>query len=414
MRKQKTSYFLFFIFTLLVFFPSPALSQLVLGQYEDEAPFRTWNTLGIKTASSLGMGEAQFTLASDCSVALSNPALLTKLPPISFTVSYSSKRAAFFKYSIVNTGVLYSDENLSHQYSGFDFIGMSLRLKNWALAASWSLLEAYYRPVSEFQYSSQGNIYYSIILDQRGELYNGNLSISGQLAKGFSIGLGFNYVYGQFNKDITEKWVRERITIADFKSQDYTGYYFNGGLVLDLSKSFRIGAMFQTPYIKKSKSQSSLRYESPGGVTDIEIEAASDDEYHQPLIVGLGVSYLISEGLKVMSDFTFYNWSKYKVIYFGEPQEREFKDVIKIAFGAEYVNAFLLFDQLFYAPWRVGFCYDPQPMKDPNSYYFYLSFGSGLRWKSLFFDAAFIMGQERGSGDSLTASKVAFTLSYQF
>jgi len=414
MRKRNVFIIFSLLFTLLVFFSSASWSQLVLGQYEDEAPFRTWNTLGMKTASSLAMGETQFTLASDCSVALSNPALLTKLPQVAFTVSYSSNKALFYKYSIVNTGVLFSDQGLSHQYSGIDFIGISLRLNNWAFAVSRSLIEVYHRPLSGYQFESLNEIYYSINLDQRGELNNINFSIAHQLLKSLSLGFGFNYVYGQLDKDFTEEWVIDRITITDSKSHEYTGYYFNGGLALDLSDKFRVGAIFRTPYIKKSKSESLLRYESPGGDTDIKIEATSDDEYNQPLVIGLGASYLISEGLRLMSDLAFYNWSNYKVDYFGEPLQREFKNVIKIGVGAEYLNAFVLFKQVFYVPWRVGFSYDPQPMKEPNSAYINFTFGSGLRWKSLFFDAAVIVGQERGSGDSLSASKAAFTLSYQF
>jgi hypothetical protein len=414
MKKQKISFLLFFIFTLPLFFPSASWSQLVIGQYEDEAPFRTWNTLGVKTASSLARGETQFTLASDCAVALSNPALLLKLPKVAFTVNYSSSKALFYRYSIVNTGVLFSDESLSHQFSALDFVGLALHFNNWAFTVNWSLLEVYDRPPAESQYTSQGVEYYSINSTQKGKLNNLNFSISQQLFKGLSIGFGFNYVYGQLNRDINEEWITDRVTIIDNKSHEYSGYYFNGGLLLDLTDTFRVGAVFRTPYIKKSESQSMLSYDAPAGGNDIRIEATSDDEYHQPLVVGLGAGFIVSDGLKLMSDIAFYNWSKYKVNYFEESLQRDFKDVIKIGVGAEYVSSYVLFNQIFYFPWRAGLIYDPQPMKEPNSSYLYFTFGSGLRWKGLLFDAAFIIGQERGTENSLQANKATFTLSYQF
>jgi hypothetical protein len=119
---------------------------MTLGQYEDEAPFRTWNSFGIATASSLALGETQFTIAADCSVALSNPALLSHLPRITFTLSSSLSSASFYKYSIVNTGVLFTVENLSSELLGLDFAGASFRVKSCTLALSMALFESYHRP----------------------------------------------------------------------------------------------------------------------------------------------------------------------------------------------------------------------------------------------------------------------------
>lgn len=414
MKKRNIFFFLWLPLTLLFFIPLTCWSQLILGQYEDEAPFRTWNTLGIKTAASLAMGETQFTLATDCSVALSNPALLTQLPKITITANSSYHRASFFKYSIVNTGVLFSEGALTDEFTAFDFIGISLRFDDWTFAINWSLLEVYDRPVGESQYVIQNTVYYSIYMNQEGRLKNLNFSLSRKLSKILSIGLGFNRVYGQLDREIIEEWAMDRITISDNKSHEFSGYYFNGGLFLDLTDRFKVGAVFRSPYIKKSESQSVLSYDAPAGGTDIMLEAASSDEYHQPLAIGFGASYEILRDFRVMSEFTFFNWSKYEADYFGEIQRRDYKDVVKIGVGAELVNSFTLFNQDFYLPWRAGFIYDPQPMKEPNAYYIYFTFGSGIHWRGLHFDTAVSIGQERGSGDALSANTIAFSLSYQF
>jgi hypothetical protein len=414
MRKRNIFFLLLLFFTLLFFFPLASWSQLVLGQYEDEAPFRTWNTLGIKTASSLGMGEIQFTLATDCSVALSNPALLTELPKITFSFNSSYHRASFFKYSIVNTGVLFSEKTLTDDFTAFDFIGISLRLSDWTFALNWSLLEVYDRPVADYQYMFQDTLYYSIYMNQQGRLNNLNFSLSRKLSKILSVGLGFNRVYGQLDREIIEVWAVDRVSISDNKSHEYSGYYFNAGLFLDLTDRFKVAAVFRTPYVKKSESQSVLSYNAPPGGTDITIEASSNDEYHQPLVLGFGASYQILKDFRVMSELTYFNWSKYEADYFGEIQQRDYKDVIKIGVGAEMVNSFTLFNQDFYLPWRAGFSYDPQPMKEPNSHYVYFTFGSGIHWKGLHFDTAVSIGRESGSGDALSTNRIAFSLSYQF
>ena len=91
-------------FLLLVFAPAlalltslPASAQLVVGQYEDEAPLRTWNTFGIPSAPSVGLGGTQFARAFDSSVALVNPALLMSLPRYSVTLTGAWTWASMFK-----------------------------------------------------------------------------------------------------------------------------------------------------------------------------------------------------------------------------------------------------------------------------------------------------------------------------
>ena len=395
------------------FLPRTSWPQMVLGQYEDEAPFRTWNTFGITTARSLAMGETQFTLGSDCAVSLTNPALLTRLPKITFTVNSSFNIAQFYRYSIVNTGPLYSRENLSLGVIAFDFAGASIRWKNWTLALSIGLIESYDRPRAQDEYEPAGSVLYRFRVDQEGSLKNINFSIARKLFGGLSIGIGLNYAYGFLQKDISEQWNTSSITITDNKSHKFKGFCINGGLVWELADKIDVAAVFRTPYVKKSVSESLLRYLSPGGDTDIIIEASSRDEYKQPFVAGIGVSYKFSPRFRAASDFTFYNWSKYRVNYFEEELERDLKDIIKIGAGIEHSSSRRIFGQEVNIPLRAGLIYDPQPMKEPNSSYFYLSLGTGIHWGKFLFDGAVILGRESGSGNSLTASKVALSFSFR-
>jgi len=413
MKKHRFWFFPFILLWMFAFFPKTSWPQMVLGQYEDEAPFRTWNTFGIATGASLGMGETQFTLGSDCAVSLTNPALLTRLPRITFTVNSSSNMAQLYRYSIVNTGPLYSRENLSLGLYAFDFAGASIRLKNWTLALSMGLIESYDRPLADDVYDPAGTVLYRLRVDQDGSLKNINFSIARKLFGGLSVGIGLNYAYGFLEKDISEQWITRSIAITDSKSHKFHGFYFNGGFVWELADKIEVAAVFRTPYVKKSDSESSLRYLSPEGDTDIIIEDSSHDEYKQPFVAGIGVSYKFSPKFRAASDFTFYNWSKYRVNYFEEELERDLKDIIKIGAGIEHSSSRLIFGQEVNIPLRAGLIYDPQPMKEPDSSYFYLSLGAGVHWGKFLFDGAVILGKESGSGNSLTASKVVLSLSYR-
>ncbi len=413
MRKHRFWFLLLIFLWMFAFFPKISWPQLVLGQYEDEAPFRTWNTFGITTARSLAMGETQFTLGSDCAVSLTNPSLLTELPKTTFTVNSSFNTASFYRYSIVNTGPLSTRDNLSLGLIALDFAGASIRLKKWTIALSIGLIEIYNRPRIDYEYPPSGTVQYSLGVDQEGSLKNINFSVARKLSNGLSAGIGLNYVYGLLNKDVSEKWIAATISITDSKSHKFQGFYFNGGLLLELADKIELAAIFRTPYVKKSESDSFLRYLAPMGDTDIMLEASSQDEYKQPFVAGIGVSYKFSSDFRAASDLTFYNWSKYKINYFEEELERDLKDIFKVGVGVEYMSSGRMFGQEINIPLRAGLSYDPQPMKEPNSSYFYFSLGTGIHWGKFLLDGGILLGKESGSGNSLSARRVALSLSFR-
>ena len=76
------------------------------------------------------------------------------------------------------------------------------------------------------------------------------------------------------------------------------------------------------------------------------------------------------------------------------------------------MGSFRLFQQDFQVPLRVGMSYDPQPVKEPSTYYMYYTFGVGLYWQRLRLDAGAMFGNEKGSGRDLYGRKIAITLGY--
>ncbi len=75
---MKRTFFPFALLAGCLFFRGAASAQLVLGQYEDEAPLGTWNIFGAPSAASIGLGGAQFARAWDGSISLQEKSWMEK------------------------------------------------------------------------------------------------------------------------------------------------------------------------------------------------------------------------------------------------------------------------------------------------------------------------------------------------
>jgi long-subunit fatty acid transport protein len=400
------------LFFLLLLLPSSGWTQVVIGQYLDEAPFKTWNNIGVLTASAVGLGETQFTLAQDSSVALTNPALLSRLPKFTVSLNGSFARATFHKYSIINTGAVTSTGTIDVGIIALDYAGGSVRFRRFTLALSFGLLEYYYRPGVRVESNYEGNLYHTLEFNQDGALRTINFALAYKISDRLSAGIGANFIKGVLDKSVEERYYVTEVTQEDKDSSDYSGFYINGGVVYDLSDRVTVAAMIRTPYTKKAVSESLIRYESH--YVEIRTEAkAEDNTYKQPLVIGVGANYKLSDGFIVASDLTYFDWSSYTVKYYEEELDRDFRDVVKVSAGAEYWGNFQLFGKEWRYPLRLGFNYDPQPIKDLSIHYLYLSVGTGVRVGRFSVDLSGMFGKEYGSGDNLSAQKVVLTLSYR-
>jgi hypothetical protein len=397
----------------LLFACLPVSAQLVVGQYEDEAPQRTWNIFGIPSTPSIGLGGAQFARASDSSVSLANPALLVSLPRYSVTLSGARSWASMFKYSLVNTGVVASAGNLTAGSLGIEFVGISFRAGEWAFSASAGILENYGRPGIGVDDPS---LTYSLEMSQSGFLRAYHVAVARRIAKNFSAGLGLNYVAGRLRRNIIETYAYPtgRITITDDKSENYRGFFLNGGMAWEATGRLTAALVFRSPYVKSADARSSLRYQAPSGDTDIQINAEARNEYREPWVLGSGLCFRFSEAWTMAADLAFFGWARYRATFFDEPLSRPFRNILKAGAGVEYLAAARLFGRPGHVPLRLGLSYDPQPMTVPHSAYLAITFGAGIRVASLAADLSAAVGRESGSGNSLLAGQVALTLTYIF
>jgi long-subunit fatty acid transport protein len=392
-----------------------ASAQLVLGQYEDEAPLGTWNVLGAPSAPALGLGGLLIARAWDASASLTNPALLTTLPRFSASVAASFSAASLFKFSLVNTGVVSSSGNLTAGVVGLDHGGLAVRAGKWALAVAAAAPESYGRPAVDAG-SSDPSSGYRLTLDQTGYLRLFHVGIARRLLAGLSLGLGLNVVTGRLSRTMVERTSDSQrvVTITDDKRESYRGLSLNGGLVWEASSRLTTALAFRSPYVKNAEGRSLLRYEVPAVPTDILIDAEATNAYRQPWIVGAGCSYRLSRAWSLAADLAFFGWSGYRVSYFDEPLERAFRNVVRASAGVEYLAPATMYGKSARIPFRLGFALDPQPMLSPRSSYLTLTFGTGLEWRTLAIDVSGAVGREKRSGDSLKTGKVILAIRYVF
>lgn len=393
----------------------PAAAQLVLGQYEDEAPLGTWNIFGAPSAPSTGLGGAGFARAWDGSVSLTNPALLLTLARSSVTLTGTYTAASLFRFGLVNTGVVESRGNLSSGAVGLVYGGFAYRWKKWAFAAASAILENYGRP-NIVVGDSAGASGYQLTFAQAGYLRVFHAGVARRIVSNVAAGIGINYVLGRLTRDTVEDSsdLQEVITITDSRREDYRGFFLNGGISWEVSGRLTAALVFRSSYVKKARARSFFRYEAASAGTDIRIDAEATNEYSQPWILGVGVSYRLAKSWALVADLARFGWSRYSVTYFDEPQSRPFRDVVKAGAGVEFLAAGRLSGKPASFPLRLGFSIDPQPMAAPRSSYLSIGFGAGLRTRALDLGFSAFFGRERGSGNSLSAGKAALTITYAF
>ena len=398
------------LITVLLVLPVLSPAQLVIGQYEDEAPLRTWNTFGLATASAIGRGETILALADDGSAAFSNPALLAGLPKLTLSFNGGYAWTSLYRFSIVNTGVLASGKNLGVGLFSIDFGGVSFRLKGWTFALSAALGEIYDRPRFFVESTYAGSPYSSLLFDQSGFLRTINLAVARPIGGRIQVGTGLNFVRGELERTSEDDYIQDGITISQRISQRFSGFYLNGGLLARITDRLDLAAAFRTPYDKKSESASSLRYRAPAGGTDILIDGSSDDLYRQPWAAGLGAKYALSPKFRLLGDLIYFHWPEYKATYFGETDNRDFVAAFKAAAGGEFKTPIRPFRKDASLALRFGFGFDRQPMRRPRSAYSSVTLGAGLHFRTIRLDLGGQYGHESGSGRGLNFVRASFSL----
>ena len=397
--------------------PTAAAQMMRLGQYEEEAPLRTWNLFGNLTASQMAMGGTRFAHAAPQAVGLSaaqaNAALLPRLPgQLTLSASGAFQRSELNAYGPVNTGVFITTGNPGVNNWALESGGIALRYRGWAVALTASISSYFDRPALYVDEEYEGQVVYAIEFAQNGFSRTYNLALSRQVNSWLAAGLGINYTSGSRERETVENIYYRNITLGDAKALDFDAVFLNGGITLDFHQDLTLGIVFRTPHTLSGDGESSVTNLTPP-LTDIRIEASGESRYRQPLVLGAGAEYRPADNVRLAADATFFNWASYEVDFFDENVPRDFKNVLTLSAGAEYRAAFRIKEELFHIPLRVGISYDPQPVTSLDTAYTYVTGGLGLSHRNFFVDVGGRIGWESGSGAGLRAFQANITVGYR-
>jgi len=399
---------------LAISLPSPARAQMVLGQYEDEAPLGTWNQGVANSAASLSLGGSGLFAVGDSLIALSNPSQLVFLPRLTISMNASLTSASLRRFSVLNTGPISSPGNLYRQVISPAGGGAAYQKGGWAVAVHFTRMESYARPPLDISERDTSNrIQYSLRFRQAGYLDAINLAAAHKIGARFSLGLGVNITWGAFDKTFEESLPLQGYTITDIKSHQYQGLYLNGGISWIPCSTLDLAFGFRTAHTREADSQSLLRYAAPAADTNIEIGSSDPSRFTQPSVIRVGARIRPTHDLRFTADLNFYRWSQYDIEVFQTRMERDFRDILMAGLGFETHFRANFFRSIAVFPTRIGIQWDPQPMRDPHSRYINITAGVGISWKWLQFDLGGRLGFERGSGDRLANQQVILTLSFK-
>jgi long-subunit fatty acid transport protein len=296
--------------------------------------------------------------------------------------------------------------------AGVDLAAAEFRFGDWAVSVAAADFEFYHRPAVHAKSSYGGQVYYSNDFDQTGALRGLAFSLARRFGDHLSVGLTVIAFQGDFSLSSTEISTPSGYTITDSITRKYSGLAFQGGIAWEIGNGVILAATLRGPWTKKADGASVLRYQAPAGSTDILIPDSARDSLRQPWIAGLGLSFRPLDGLTASAEGIYYGWSRYAPEYFGEVQDRNFRDIVRIGAGLEYKTTIRLFGRDVEFPNRIGIVYDPQPMSTPRSSYVYATFGTGLHWRTFHVDLGISLGGESGSGYGLAGRRIALTFGY--
>lgn len=372
----------FIIFILAFIFSYYLQAQMPPLQYEDEAPLGTWNIFGYLSARNLGMGSTSIAITSDSSASLFNPALLANLKSFRASMSLFAQTSEMFRYSLINTSSITS-RKLGISIFDVGSAGFIFLYKGFTFGINYFFFESYERPDFVVPYPGQ-----PLKGEFSGNTRGVNLSAGREITSNFNLGVSLNYIAGQRYIKISEEFGGYG-SYFDEKTQDLYGWNFGVGFFYKTPFNLDIGLSLKSPLKFKTNSEILRRFKSP--VVEILQKDTSKDELNKPFLAGIGFSYLLRKNFLVSTDIIYFPWKKYEYFYFGEKVERNFKNVFKVCAGGEY--SILFPKESLHL--RIGYFYDPQPLRKAEINYHNFTFGAGIKLGRFRIDGAYSTGSAK-------------------
>ncbi len=383
--------------------------------HREESPAISWNGVSLFDARLLATGGISL-MSSAPFIAISNPALIFECNQVAIGTSFNLMSYQAYQYWGINEGVLKAPDGLSDtnlQISGFSVV---LPLKTIHLSFGWVVSN-----ILEFPDFDQDQYVWGYSGQFEGKEDRFFLATAFRLAKGFHLGIKFEYLKGKRQVILTEHFYYEGEYFSIIQQEEQhqsTAVYSSLGASLKISPSWTVGAVFSYQLFGEVDRRIIRRFENNFTSPDIFDQQSATDDLYKPSTIKVGATFIPiqkkqpqSEKKMTLAAEAFYVlWSRYKYEFFQELQERNMRDTLILSLGCEYACFGESFDYFF----RAGYRLDPQPLTEPRTTLHSFSGGLGILWKKLQGDIGF--AYFTGSAEDVRQNHFVFctSLSYYF
>lgn len=368
-------------------------------------------------ARAVGMGGAFISIADDATAASWNPAGLIQLerPEISMVGGCFNRRWNFssdIHPEIDNTSNS-DDFNINYFSATYPFHFY----KDMVVSVNYQRLYEFKQNFShQYNYSSLGvDLLRDIDFSKDGYVGALGLGCAVRITPTLSLGATLNIWTDQlFWRNGWKETYSEHgtgtqggvpVTIYTQITDEYSrfrGLNANLGLLWDMNKWLRFGAVLKTSFDASISHKFSFRqksiFESPvNQIVSSEHVVSEEVELRMPLSYGFGVAWRVSDALCFDLDVYRTEWSEYLLTdsqnntfspIDGRPEkDSDVEDTIQVRIGGEYL--FIGQERQIVVPVRGGIFYDPEPSHGTVKDFYGIAVGSGIAYRKFIFDIAY-------------------------
>ena len=385
MRHHFVLIFLFFSICFLNLFSQN------FDYHREESAAISWNGAPYHDPRMLASGGISLMAAPGFSAAI-NPALLTGEKRIGIAGSLAWTAYEAFQYYGVNQGVLTAPGGFGETETRFSGLTFTLPLGAWGLSGGWRLSNIPARP--SFNYTNS----------DWGWEYSGDFSGSENIwfaaaawrpDDHWSLGLRLDYQTGRRSLDLHESYLYDeggRSTIGQAEEHHSRIVIPVVGVSLFISPAWVLAASAAYPLkgeVVRSVTRSFANSWTPGGAWDQE---TATDTFYKPATGRLSTALTPFAGQNLTSgsrlilaaEAEMVFWSSYKYEYFSEEMERDMRNTVSLALALEQV--WRKSDGRAHYSLRLGYRYDPQPVRDPITNLHTFSGGFGMEFRGISID----------------------------
>ena len=368
-------------------------------------------------ARAVGMGGAFIAIADDATAASWNPGGLMRLekPEVSMVGAYFNQREDFFSDihpESDNTGDV-DDFNINYFSATYPFHFY----KDMVVSVNYQRLYEFKQNFShQYNYSSRGrDLLQDIDFSRDGYVGALGLACAVRITPKLSLGVTLNIWTDQllwqngwketYSEHGTGTQGGVPVTIYTQITDEYSrfrGLNANLGLLWDMNKWLRFGAVLKTSFDASISHKFSFRqksiFESPvNQIVSSEHVVSEEVELRMPLSYGFGVAWRVSDALCFDLDVYRTEWSEYILTdsrnnkfspIDGRPEkDSDVKDTLQVRIGGEYL--FIGQKRQIVVPVRGGIFYDPESSHGTVKDFYGIAVGSGIAYKKFIFDIAY-------------------------